>query len=538
MKRNKFNLSHYKLGSADMGKLYPISCFEVLPGDTVQMHSSVFLRFAPMVAPVMHPVKVSLYSFFVPNRLLWDDWENFITGGPDGLDVSEPPTVHFTNDGGNPLGSVADYLGVPIGYTGPLSLLPIRAYRLIFNEYFRDQDLYPEATFETDGGEHVGPNPTFPFDVSWEKDYFTTARPWPQKGASVNIPVTGFTDGSITISPNGVPQFELENSTDPERAVKNLGSMGYYQTGDGGSTTVPPVGPTFYTIRSSNPNNWNLSPTLDPEVNGSEWGRIKFKDGNTGLKGSITSGYTEGAHVALDALREGFALQRFEEHRAMYGSRYTEYLRYLGVRARDSRLQRPEYLGGGKATIQFSEVLQTGAAGDNPVGTLRGHGIGVNRGKTFRRFIEEHGLVMTLMTIRPIAIYMNGLNKMFSRETKEDYWQRELEHIGQQEILTKELYATGDTSSTVNDNTVFGYANRYDDYRSVPSTVCGEMRDTLDYWHLARSFDNAPVLNRSFVYGSPSKRIFAEQTMNEIYFMAQHSVVVRRILSKMGNPIL
>lgn len=507
MKRNKFNLSHYKLGSADMGKLYPISVFEVLPGDTIQMHSSVFLRFAPMVAPVMHPIKVSLYSFFVPYRLLWEDWEDFITGGQDGLNTSVPPTHKITAENGVPQGSIADYLGVPVGYKGEFSSFPIRAYYKIFNEYFRDQDLVnPVANGEAvDGGPHEYSNATSPLAVSWEKDYFTTARPWPQKGATVTVPVDGAPQGEgATITGSGIVKLDTNLLFGGVSATQSDSTTGktlkFYHTGEAEPTYAQAV------------------------VDGANF--------------TINSGSSGIGSVDLNSLRESFALQRFEEHRAMYGSRYTEYLRYLGVRARDSRLQRPEYLGGGKSTIQISEVLQTAQDGTTPVGTLRGHGIGVNRGRTFRRFIEENGLVMTLMTIRPIAIYMQGLNRMWSRQVKEDFYQRELEHIGQQEVYERELYATGDTTSSINDETVFGYQNRYDDYRSVPSTVCGEMRSTLDYWHMARNFANAPVLNSSFIRGNPTKRIFAEQTMNEIYFMAQHSVVARRILSKQGNPIL
>lgn len=505
MKRNKFNLSHYKIGSCDMGKLYPISCFEVLPGDTVQMHTSVFLRFAPMVAPVMHPIKVSTYSFFVPLRLMWTDWEDFITGGHDGLDTSIPPTETVTT--GVAEGSVQDYLGVPVGYTGPVSAFPIRAYYKIWNDYFRDQDLQSESSHanRVSGGNRNSTSSAGLVLTSWEKDYFTTARPWPQKGATVTIPVQGDPGGqsSYTISGNGIVTLSDNiNTVNPQ--LKWNGADSKLTAQD----------------QESTPGVANLI------VNGSAF-TVNASTGPGGV-----------GSVHLDDLREAFALQRFEEHRAMYGSRYTEYLRYLGVRARDSRLQRPEYLGGGKSTVQLSEVLQTAADGSNPVGTLRGHGIGVNRGRTFRRFIDEHGLIMTVMTIRPIALYMNGLNKMWSRSVKEDYWQRELEHIGQQEVLEKEIFATGDTTSDINDNSVFGYNNRYDEYRSVPSTICGEMRSTLDYWHMARSFENAPVLNSDFINGTPTKRIFAEQTMNEIYFMAQHSVVARRILSKMGNPIL
>lgn len=510
MKRNKFNLSHYKIGSCDMGKLYPISCFEVLPGDTIQMHSSVFLRFAPMVAPVMHPIKVSTYSFFVPIRLLWDKWEDFITGGSDGLDVSTPPTITCSVSGGVSSGSLPDYLGVPVGYTGKFSAFPIRAYFKIFNEYFRDQDLRTPTSLgeAVDSSQTVFTQSTqIPgiMAVSWEKDYFTTSRPWPQKGATVTIPVQGNPAGSTTYSVSGNGVVTLDN---------NINTVNPQLKWNGSDSELTAVD------QESTPGVANLI------VNGSSYS-VNATTGPGGV-----------GSVHLDDLREAFALQRFEEHRSMYGSRYTEYLRYLGIRARDSRLQRPEYLGGGKSTVQLSEVLQTAADGSNPVGTLRGHGIGVNRGRTFRRFIDEHGIVMTLMTIRPISIYMNGLNKMWSREVKEDYWQRELEHIGQQEVLEKELYATGDTTSTINDNSVFGYNNRYDEYRSVPSSVSGEMRDTLDYWHMARSFNNAPVLNSSFIAGAPTKRIFAEQTMDEIYFMASHSVVARRILSKLGNPIL
>lgn len=516
MKRNKFNLSHYKLGSCDMGSLIPISCFEVLPGDTIQMHTSVFLRFAPMVAPVMHPIKVSTYSFFVPLRLLWDDWEDFITGGPDGLDTSVPPTYSYSTSGVQ-VGSVCDYLGVPIGYTGKISAFPIRAYHRIFDEYFRDQDLTSPTTTGsiTTGGNTnyaTGGGGTL-LKVSWEKDYFTTSRPWPQKGATVTIPVQGDPGGQSSYSLSGSGNVYIDNPDgDTLGGANSIGIQG--------NTTDLKIPAKSHSTNTSG------APYYQLKVDGSSY-TVNASTGPGGV-----------GSVHLDDLREAFALQRFEEHRSMYGSRYTEYLRYLGVRARDSRLQRPEYLGGGKSTVQLSEVLQTAADGNTPVGTLRGHGIGLNRGRTFRRFVDEHGIVMTLMTIRPIAIYLNGLNKMWSREVKEDYWQRELEHIGQQEVLEKELYATGDTTSTINDNSVFGYNNRYDEYRSIPSSVCGEMRTTLDYWHMARSFSNAPVLNTSFITGAPTKRIFAEQTQNEIYFMASHSVVARRILSKMGNPIL
>ena len=243
-----------------------------------------------------------------------------------------------------------------------------------------------------------------------------------------------------------------------------------------------------------------------------------------------SSGNPELGSVDINQLREAFALQRFEEHRALYGSRYTEYLRYLGIRASDARLQRPEYLGGGRQTIQFSEVLQT-AEGTDPVGTMRGHGIAAMRTNRYRRFIEEHGYVMTLMSVMPISIYQNGLPRLWNRRVKEDFWQKELEHIGEQEILIKELYAKAS-----NPDEVFGYQDRYDEYRSHQSFVSGEFRDLLNYWHFARDFANEPTLNSDFVYGIPTNRPFAEQTKNQLYCMVNHSIQARRLVSRRGNP--
>ena len=240
--------------------------------------------------------------------------------------------------------------------------------------------------------------------------------------------------------------------------------------------------------------------------------------------------------IDINQLREAFALQRFEEHRALYGSRYVEYLRYLGVKSSDARLQRPEYLGGSRQTIQFSEVLQTAPGGEDPVGALKGHGIGAMRTNRYRRFFEEHGYVLTIMMVRPISVYMQGLSRMWNRRVKEDYYQRELQHIGQQEVLTKELYA-GNGQGPTADDVVFGYQNRYDEYRWHESYVSGEFRDILNSWHMARDFANEPTLNADFINAVPTTRIFAAQQNDTLYCMANHSIQARRLMSKYGNPI-
>ena len=230
-------------------------------------------------------------------------------------------------------------------------------------------------------------------------------------------------------------------------------------------------------------------------------------------------------------------MHKYEEARARYGSRYTEYLRSLGVKSSDARLQRPEYLGGGKQTIQFSEVLQTApdqVGDDNHVGDLKGHGIGALRSNRYRRFIEEHGYVFSFLSVRPKTIYTQGLPKTWARRVKEDFFQKELQAIGQEEVYNRELYAAHTDPAGV-----FGYQDRYDSYRRAESTVSGEFRTTeLDYWHMARQFATDPALNASFITSVPTKRIHAVETNDVLWVMANHSIQARRIVAKTGKSFI
>lgn len=493
-KRNKFSLSHYKLLTCRMGYIIPCGMIEVLPGDSIRQATSVFMRFAPMLAPVMHPCHVTIHHWYVPFRLIWDEWEDFITGGPDGMNVSELPTINPPADGFAE-DSLADYLGLPTKINiGPVSALPFRAYNLIYNEWYRDQDLETELPISTDSGLDTTTS-TALLRGDWERDIFTTARPWPQKGPGVTVPVNGAFGANQIVSDGTAPTF-----TD---------------------ATYPKSPSALYTMASTE----SQIPVSVQNVSTVGNGFLKFV--NTGLKLTSSSGT---AAVDVNQLREAMALQRFEEHRAMYGSRYVEYLRYLGVRSSDARLQRPEYLGGGKQTVQFSEVLQT-AEGTDPVGTLRGHGIAAMRTNRYRRFIEENGLILSFMMIRPKAIYSQGVPRFWLKRVKEDFWQRELEHIGQQEVYTKELYGSASA------DTVFGYQNRYDEYRQHWSSISGEFRSILDYWHMARIFSNEPVLNADFISAVPTERIFAAQQNDQLYCMVNHSIQARRLMAKFGNPI-
>lgn len=511
MKRAKHSLSHYKLLSANMGQLLPIGLVEVLPGDTFQHATSALIRVSPLLAPVMHPVHVRIHHWFVPHRLVWEDWESFITGGPDGMDDSAFPTIEMTylsgppETGNNAVGYLPDYLGIPPQINGVhVSALPFRAYNLIYNEWYRDQDLAAERTVSLASGvdttTSVGQVP----NISWEKDYFTSARPWTQKGPQINIPLNG-------------PGY-----------ISGLGKLnGVFQNVNQAARESDGQTPTYAKWQGINPASVDSSFLVEGRtVSGSDYPNVRLD--------------TDSIGIDVNDLRLAMAAQRFEEARARWGSRYVEYLRYLGVRSSDARLQRPEYLGGGKQTIQFSEVLQTAPTTDGDdeigVGNLKGHGIGAVRSNRYRRFFEEHGYVISLMSIKPRTVYLQGIPRTWNRRTKESFWQKELEHIGQQEVLNKELYATHASPEGI-----FGYQDRYDEYRRIESTVAGEFRTTnLNYWHMARTFAAEPVLNESFVVSNPTDRIFAvpPSTADTLWCMCHHTIQARRMVSKQGTSFI
>lgn len=499
-RRSTFGLSHYRLFSAKMGYIYPIACYEVLPGDTFRQSTSLFLRLAPLVTPVMHPVHVKIHSWYVPYRLLWEDWEDFRTRGPEGTDASEVPYITAPS-GGFPVGSLADYLGIPTGIEGlTVNAFAFRAYNYIFNENYRDERVQDELPWVMTGGADtttstaLAPSP-------WGRDYFTTASPTPQTGPEVTIPVNmgdaGLPTITGTVTGNGAPRFSDGSSS------TTVGTLGHSTSGNDviyqdGSTSRP-------TLR------WQ-----DPALKVS----LEYQPGEAAI-GSIN----------IADWREAMAMQRFEETRSLWGARYNEFLMDMGIRPSDARLQLPEYLGGGRQTIQFSEVLQTAPGGEDPVGALKGHGIGAMRTNRFRRFFEEDGIVLTFAMVRPIGIYMQGLHKMWSRRSFAEFYNYQFEHLSQQPVYTRELYA-----GVTDQDKVFGYQNIYDDYRSIPSQVSGEMRTILNSWHMARDFSNEPVLNGDFMTSPPTNRIFAAQENDTLYCMAHHTIHSRRLLPRFGDP--
>lgn len=496
-KRNKFSLSHHKILSCRMGQLIPIGLTEVIPGDTVQHATTGLVRCAPLVSPVMARADVRIHHFFVPTRIIWDSWENFITGGADGNDNHVIPTVQSPT-GGWSVGSLGDYLGIPTGVECAVNALPFRAYNLIYNEFYRDEDLIDPISFTTgDSGDSAANY--LVRNICWEKDYFTSARPWTQKGDAVAIPVDADPNIRATMSIHSDGPFKLGDSDFRH---------------DGNSSP----GATYQPWTSTN----------KAQVNSAQY--------TSGLAGTVNiQGDARLGSINVDDLRLALSLQRFKEARSRFGSRYVEYLRYLGVISSDARLQRPEYLGGGRSPLQFSEVLQTGQ-GTDPVGTMRGHGITALRSNRYRRFFEEHGYVVSLMSVRPKTVYTNMLPRTFIRQTKEDFFQPELQHIGQQEVFNKELNA-----SSSDPDGVFGYQDRYNEYRYHESSVSGEFRNTLNYWHMARDIEGNFALNGSFVTCTPTDRIFAapgtpEDPQDTLYCFFNHSIQARRLMSKMATP--
>lgn len=493
MKRSKHSLSQYRLTSLNQGVLFPVACEEVLPGDSFRWQSSALLRVSPLVSPVMHPVHACIHHWYVPNRLIWDNWEKFITGRDTALVV---PTFNAVMGSGAPHAFLARALGIGADTaTVTVNSLPFRAYNFIWNEFYRDQNLDAEVPNRRGDTGDVGGDYGL-LNCRWEKDYFTTARPNPQQGSGTEtipitlsgvVPVSGLGSRTQTFSSTPVTAFESNLASRSYSFSKNID-----QASTNDQVYMEGTAATGY-----------------PKVNVN------------------LSGVTVPAGVDINDWRKSMAMQRIREHRNKFGERYRDYLAFLGVHSSDSRLDRPEYLGGGKQTISFSEVLSTADTATAPIGEMAGHGIAALRTRPFRRFFEEHGYVISLLFLRPVSVYQNRVPRHWLRRDYEQYWQKELEIMGDQVITNTEVYGdTGTPSGT------FGYTGRYDEYRHGESSISGEFRSVLNYWHMARIFASQPALNAAFVNCDPTDRIYASAVNDEIYAMVSHRISARRLVSK------
>lgn len=491
------NLTHQVKLSANQGELIPIALVEALPADVIDHSTTCLIRTQPLVAPVMHEIDAKIHHWFIPTRTIWKDFPEFITGGPTGTDDTTPPYIDMPAVGGAAIGSLADYLGVPTGVNSlRVSALPFRAYAKVWNEYYRDQDLQAELVISDGNGADTTTNTALQFGC-WEKDYFTSARPSPQKGPSVSIPLTG--DAPV----RGIHMTNRNSIDGATTGIDSTNASQTYAHSYGGFGTA----------------------YLNAEA----------VSDTGGYRPNIFADLSDVQAVDIEDLRLAAALQRYQENLSRFGSRYVErIMAAFGIRPRSLELDLPQYIGGGQQKISISEVLATAETDTADVGDMFGHGITAMRSNRYRYPVAEHGYILSLLVIRPRTNYIQGLNKLWSRDTKEDFYQPELAYLGQQPILKKELYATG----TSTDNETFGYQDAYDSYRYIESRVAGEFRDTLDYWHMARKFASQPALNADFVKSNPTDRIYAVPAADQLYIMTKHRINARRRVIKTAKPQL
>lgn len=527
-----FDLSHEHKLTCAMGQIVPVGVFEQIPGDIFTIKPSALIRTQALISPLMHRVDVSMNAFEVPYRILWDSFEDFITGGEDGLAAPEMP--YFTlndikrlwKDDVNLLnqqmgfGSLLDYMGIPIPTkrsetgvnqvdwrpgvtkTNPLvvriSALPFRAYYKIWYDYFRDQNIQYQASSPLSGKIDVmkpqthsgrltdeelttifGLNAGQPYHRAWKKDYFTSALPDSQRGPEVKIPFSGSAPVNGEVD-NGQVIFRANQTTAPQSAT------------------------TLYGKVKSDTNELGVYTSQDAQLNTQVAATLK----NAGVSGTVD--LTQVSAVGIIALRNAFKLQQFLERNNIAGGRYIEsILAHFGVLSPDRRLQRPAYLGGFSQPIQISEIeTNANSAGetDNVVGDLAGKGKAFGNFGKYSCMATEHGCVMVFMSIMPTAAYGQGLPRMFTRMEKFDFAFPEFQNIGEQSIKNREIFLY-----QLNVNKDFGYTPRYAEYKYLPDRFSGDMLGSLEYWHMGRSFDTAPTLSQSFIECHPTDRIFAVQ---------------------------
>ena len=531
--RSVFDLSHVKRFTCDMGQLIPVYFDECVPGDTRKIGMQCVTRFQPLVAPILDSVDLTVHYFFVPTRLLMDkeeDWNTFLTGGKDGRDESvslplyswdvgfdgnhyasnfNPPNFPFSNSKFLKY-SLWDYFGLPVVNTdmnagfgavivnNSVNGFCQRAYNLVWNEFYRDENVVDKVPLT---------NATVLYRA-WKKDYFTSALPWQQRGIAPALPLSG------TVPVSFDSQFSL---SDPSIHQGNNDSL-------------------IYT------NNQGVLGYLDLTT-GSSVDKISgYLDG--GLSGSAD--LSNAATFDVSTLRQCVQIQRWLELNSRGGVRYTEFLRsHFGISPKDEVLGRPQYIGGTKSSIVISEVLQTSRTEEttetqkgSPLGRLAGHGLGASSDYICTYTSKEFGYIIGIASWMPKPSYQQGVNRIFSRKTKFDFYFPEFAHLSEQAVTNGEVFATG----TAKDKEIFGYQGAYNEMRYTPSFNCADMRDIFSYWHLGRIFNNAPKLNAGFLTTNPAydggirKDIFASK--NEPGLLVQFANIVKAVrpLPVYGTP--
>lgn len=478
--RSVFDLSYSKLFTCDFGQLIPVAAEEVYPGDTWDIGTQMVVRMQPTVAPIMHEIYAHVHYFFVPTRHLWDKWEDFITGGPDGqFDEAANPPPRW-NPASTAVGSLWDYFGFPTGVVpnGALPLrFPLSAYNEIWNEYYRDENLMPEVALDQ---ETV-------LKRCWAKDYFASALPWQQRGIAPALPISGITSAEWSSD-----HFVLGAPPFPIGVNGNVSHGNIYA------------------------NNAEAINNLQTFLNTN---RVDLSSATT---------------FNVSDLRLAFQIQKWMERNARAGARYTESLKaHFGVSNGDDRLQRPEYIGGVKFPVIVSEVVQTSSTvAGSPQGKLAGKGLTAGGSPAGKYKATEHGWIIGMFSILPVAMYQQGIDRQYLRRSRFDYYTPEFANLSEQAIERAEIYASGVEAEN---RTIFGYQGRFDELRTKRNQVCGLFRTDFNYWHLGRIFSAAPNLNSTFLQmdattggaANPYKRIFA--VPSEPGFIIHLSNVIKAI---------
>lgn len=478
-RKSMFDLSYRKTLTCDMGQLIPILCDEVVPGDLFEIGNEIVIRYQPLVAPILHEVNVFTHYYFVPYRILWTGWEDFITGGVDGQSVAVLPRWNPTNTAE---GSLWDFIGLPTGVV-PTDALPVDfpriAYNRIYNEFYRDENLQAKVA-ET--------NETI-LNRAWEKDYFTSSLPWQQRGIAPALPISGLT-----------------KATWPTASIASNGG---------------PISGTAVTGISGFPNRLLAATSTEVAIY-----KAALESNTVDLSSATTFNVSD--------LRLAFQIQKWMERNARAGVRYTEFLKaHYGVSPRDDRLQRPEYIGGSKSPIMVSEVLQTSQTGTTPQGTMAGHGLSADSSYIAKYHAKEFGVIIGIMSIMPKTAYQQGVDRQWLRRSRYDFYSPEFANLSEQGVERVEVYAS---AVGAENRTIFGFQGRYDEMRYKRSMVCGKMRSTFDYWHLGRKFASAPLLNETFIKCVPDKRIFAVQTEPGIIANIGNKIRALRPMPIMSDP--